>query len=113
MYIISELEFLKSVSQFSSFSIVCFQFFSVQNCGVDLSSSVKAHWLSVTDKLAGAGAEICDVSLPHFHYGVSCYTVLCAAEVSSNFAKYSSLLFGEQVTVTMKRLLHIRNFTHE
>ena len=68
----------------------------IQNCGIDrLSSSVKTHWLSVSDKLASAGAEMYDVSLPHFHYGVSCYTVLCAAEVSSNFAKYSSLLFGK------------------
>ena len=50
--------------------------------------------MSAIDKLAGAGAVVTDVSLPHFLLGVPCYTVLCAAEVSSNFAKYSSLFFG-------------------
>ena len=68
----------------------------IQECEVDfLSPAVRSSWLSVADKLARAGATVSDVSLPHFLYGVPCYAVLCAAEVSSNFAKYSGLQFGE------------------
>ena len=60
-----------------------------------LSPAVQSHWLSAADQLVEAGAIVSDVSLPHFLYGVPCYTVLCAAEVSSNFAKYSGLQYGE------------------
>ncbi len=50
--------------------------------------------LSIADRLAKEGSTITDVSLPHFKHGVASYNILMCAEVTSNMAKYSGLLFG-------------------
>ncbi|WP_405375878.1 MULTISPECIES: Asp-tRNA(Asn)/Glu-tRNA(Gln) amidotransferase subunit GatA [unclassified Microbacterium] len=49
--------------------------------------------------MAAAGAEIVDVSAPHFEYGVAAYYLILPAEASSNLAKFDSVRFGLRVDV--------------
>ena len=44
------------------------------------------------------GAEIVEVSAPHFEYGVAAYYLILPAEASSNLAKFDSVRFGLRVT---------------
>src|SRR5690606_37037169 len=48
--------------------------------------------------MAAQGAEIVEVSAPHFEYGVAAYYLILPAEASSNLAKYDSVRFGLRVT---------------
>src|SRR5690606_32089596 len=45
------------------------------------------------------GAEIVEVSAPHFEYGVAAYYLILPAEASSNLAKFDSVRFGLRVDV--------------
>ncbi len=47
--------------------------------------------------LAANGAEIVEVSAPHFEYAVAAYYVILPAEASSNLAKFDSVRFGLRV----------------
>ena len=51
------------------------------------------------DAIAGyienSGGHVKIVSLPHTELAVPCYNVICAAEVSSNMAKFTGLPFGK------------------
>ncbi len=49
--------------------------------------------------LEAAGAEIVEVSAPHFEYGVAAYYLILPAEASSNLAKFDSVRFGLRVDV--------------
>jgi aspartyl-tRNA(Asn)/glutamyl-tRNA(Gln) amidotransferase subunit A len=49
--------------------------------------------------LESQGAEIVDVSAPHFEYGVAAYYLILPAEASSNLAKFDSVRFGLRVDV--------------
>jgi len=44
--------------------------------------------------LAANGAEIVEVSAPHFEYAIAAYYLLMPAEASSNLAKFDSVRFG-------------------
>ncbi|WP_460801828.1 Asp-tRNA(Asn)/Glu-tRNA(Gln) amidotransferase subunit GatA [Microbacterium sp. GXF6406] len=44
------------------------------------------------------GAEIVEISTPHFEYGVAAYYLILPAEASSNLAKFDSVRFGMRVT---------------
>ena len=50
--------------------------------------------------LTGAGAEIVEVSAPHFEYAVAAYYVILPAEASSNLAKFDSVRFGLRAKVS-------------
>ncbi|GAA3945766.1 Asp-tRNA(Asn)/Glu-tRNA(Gln) amidotransferase subunit GatA [Microbacterium soli] len=43
------------------------------------------------------GAEIVEISAPHFEYGVAAYYLILPAEASSNLAKFDSVRFGLRV----------------
>ena len=43
------------------------------------------------------GAEIVEISAPHFEYGVAAYYLILPAEASSNLAKFDSVRFGMRV----------------
>jgi aspartyl-tRNA(Asn)/glutamyl-tRNA(Gln) amidotransferase subunit A len=45
------------------------------------------------------GAEIVEISAPHFEYGVAAYYLILPAEASSNLAKFDSVRFGLRVEV--------------
>jgi aspartyl-tRNA(Asn)/glutamyl-tRNA(Gln) amidotransferase subunit A len=44
--------------------------------------------------LAGLGAEIVDVSLPHTKYGIPVYYILTPSEISSNLARFDGIRYG-------------------
>ncbi len=48
-------------------------------------------------KLAGLGAEITEVSCPHFQYGLAAYYLILPSECSSNLAKFDAMRYGLRV----------------
>lgn len=50
-------------------------------------------------KLEAQGAEIVEISAPHFEYAVAAYYLILPAEASSNLAKFDSVRFGLRVDV--------------
>ncbi|MFC7624959.1 Asp-tRNA(Asn)/Glu-tRNA(Gln) amidotransferase subunit GatA [Microlunatus sp. GCM10028923] len=48
-------------------------------------------------KLADLGAEIVEVSCPHFQYGLAAYYLILPSECSSNLAKFDAMRFGLRV----------------
>jgi len=47
-------------------------------------------------RLAEAGAEIVDLTLPHTRYGIPTYYIVAPAEASSNLARYDGVHFGHR-----------------
>ncbi len=58
---------------------------------------VSEAFRSSLDALAAHGAEIVEISAPHFEYGVAAYYLILPAEASSNLAKFDSVRFGMRV----------------
>jgi aspartyl-tRNA(Asn)/glutamyl-tRNA(Gln) amidotransferase subunit A len=50
------------------------------------------------DLLERQGAELVEVSAPHFRYAIAAYYLILPAEASSNLAKFDSVRFGLRVT---------------
>lgn len=48
------------------------------------------------DELRSAGAEIVDVEVPAFTYGLTAYYLIAPAEASSNLARYDGVRFGSR-----------------
>ncbi|MDO4241806.1 MAG: Asp-tRNA(Asn)/Glu-tRNA(Gln) amidotransferase subunit GatA, partial [Microbacteriaceae bacterium] len=55
---------------------------------------VRAAFEQSLEMAAAQGAEIVEVSAPHFEYAVAAYYLIMPAEVSSNLARYDSVRFG-------------------
>lgn len=49
------------------------------------------------DALAAAGAQIVDVQVPAFTYGLTAYYLIAPAEASSNLARYDGVRYGHRV----------------
>ena len=62
-------------------------------------SGVSASFRAALATMAAQGAEIVEVSAPHFEYGVAAYYLILPAEASSNLAKFDSVRFGLRVDV--------------
>ena len=62
-------------------------------------AGVSASFRSALALLEAQGAEIVEVSAPHFEYGVAAYYLILPAEASSNLAKFDSVRFGMRVNV--------------
>lgn len=60
---------------------------------------VSASFRAALAAMEAAGAEIVEVSAPHFEYGVAAYYLILPAEASSNLAKFDSVRFGMRVNV--------------
>jgi aspartyl-tRNA(Asn)/glutamyl-tRNA(Gln) amidotransferase subunit A len=60
----------------------------------NLDPEIKQLTQSNIDKLAQAGAEIVDISLPSLPLALAVYYVVCPAEVSSNLSRYDGQRFG-------------------
>ena len=58
---------------------------------------VSQRFHEALELLTTAGAEIVEVSAPHFEYAVAAYYVILPAEASSNLAKFDSVRFGLRV----------------
>lgn len=59
-----------------------------------LDEDVKANFDASVQKLADAGYEIIDVSMPNLLYSLSMYYIIMPAEVSSNMARFDGIRFG-------------------
>ncbi|WP_036316683.1 Asp-tRNA(Asn)/Glu-tRNA(Gln) amidotransferase subunit GatA [Microbacterium sp. B24] len=62
-------------------------------------AGVSAPFRAALALLEAQGAEIVEVSAPHFEYGVAAYYLILPAEASSNLAKFDSVRFGLRVDV--------------
>ena len=60
-------------------------------------AGVQQRFHETLDLLASNGAEIVEVSAPHFDYAVAAYYLILPAEASSNLAKFDSVRFGLRV----------------
>ncbi len=61
------------------------------------SPDVAARLDEAFDALRDAGAEIIDVEVPAFTYGLTAYYLIAPAEASSNLARYDGVRFGHRV----------------
>ena len=61
------------------------------------SPDVAARLDEAFDALRDAGAEIVDVDVPAFGYGLTAYYLIAPAEASSNLARYDGVRFGHRV----------------
>lgn len=62
------------------------------------SPDVQARLDEAFDALAAAGAEIIDVQVPAFGYGLTAYYLIAPAEASSNLARFDGVRFGSRTT---------------
>ncbi|BDV30799.1 Asp-tRNA(Asn)/Glu-tRNA(Gln) amidotransferase subunit GatA [Microbacterium terricola] len=60
---------------------------------------VSASFRSALAAMEAQGAEIVEISAPHFEYGVAAYYLILPAEASSNLAKFDSVRFGMRLDV--------------
>ena len=56
--------------------------------------AVATAFREMLERLAGAGAEIVDVSLPSTEYALSAYYLIAPAECSANLARFDGVRFG-------------------
>jgi aspartyl-tRNA(Asn)/glutamyl-tRNA(Gln) amidotransferase subunit A len=64
--------------------------------GEGVEPGTRAAVEASVDRLAGLGAEIADVALPHTDYALSAYYILAPAECSSNLARYDGVRYGHR-----------------
>ena len=50
--------------------------------------------MAAIERLAGLGAEIVEVSLPHTSYALTTYYIIAPAEASANLARYNGVKYG-------------------
>ncbi|PFG31493.1 Asp-tRNA(Asn)/Glu-tRNA(Gln) amidotransferase subunit GatA [Paramicrobacterium agarici] len=66
--------------------------------GEGIQDGVATRFREALDVLEKNGAEIVEVSAPHFEYAVAAYYLILPAEASSNLARFDSVRFGLRVT---------------
>ncbi|WP_298889011.1 Asp-tRNA(Asn)/Glu-tRNA(Gln) amidotransferase subunit GatA [uncultured Serinicoccus sp.] len=59
---------------------------------------VQARFEEALDALRGLGAEVTEVSCPHFAYAMAAYYLILPSEASSNLARYDAMRYGLRVT---------------
>jgi aspartyl-tRNA(Asn)/glutamyl-tRNA(Gln) amidotransferase subunit A len=65
--------------------------------GEGYAPGVEQRFAEAVELLAGLGAEIVEVSCPHFEYALAAYYLIMPSEVSSNLAKFDAMRFGLRV----------------
>ncbi len=68
--------------------------------GEGYQAGVRARFEESLTLLRGAGAEIVEVSCPHFTYALGAYYLILPSEASSNLAKFDGMRFGLRVEPT-------------
>ena len=61
-----------------------------------LDAEVRSAVEAAVQKLAKAGCEIVQISLPHTKYAIPTYYVIATAEASSNLARYDGVRYGHR-----------------
>jgi len=64
--------------------------------GDGIDPAVRARVMASVEKLAAAGAEIVEISLPHTEYAVATYYVIAPAEASSNLSRFDGIRYGRR-----------------
>ena len=62
-----------------------------------LDEEVEAAVRAAIDQLAGLGAEVTEISLPHIRYALPAYYLIAPAEASANLARYDGVRYGPRV----------------
>jgi aspartyl-tRNA(Asn)/glutamyl-tRNA(Gln) amidotransferase subunit A len=65
--------------------------------GEGYQAGVSARFDESLDVLRGLGAEVVEVSCPHFEYALGAYYLIMPSEASSNLAKFDGMRFGLRV----------------
>jgi aspartyl-tRNA(Asn)/glutamyl-tRNA(Gln) amidotransferase subunit A len=65
--------------------------------GEGYQPGVLASFEQAVDTLRGLGAEIVEVSCPHFEYALAAYYLILPSECSSNLARFDSVRYGLRV----------------
>ena len=65
--------------------------------GEGYQAGVQARFEESVELLREAGAEIVEVSCPHFQYAMAAYYLILPSEASSNLARYDAMRYGLRV----------------
>lgn len=65
--------------------------------GEGFQEGVRTRFHEALALMENAGAELVEVSAPHFEYAIDAYYLILPAEASSNLAKFDSVRFGLRV----------------
>ena len=65
--------------------------------GEGYQAGVRARFDEAVTLLVGAGAEVVEVSCPHFEYALATYYLILPSEASSNLAKFDAMRYGLRV----------------
>ncbi|WP_106848138.1 Asp-tRNA(Asn)/Glu-tRNA(Gln) amidotransferase subunit GatA [Blastococcus sp. Marseille-P5729] len=65
--------------------------------GAGLEAGVRAEFDAAVQTLRDLGADIVEISCPHFSYGVAAYYLIAPSEASSNLARFDSVRYGLRV----------------
>ncbi|QCR40342.1 Asp-tRNA(Asn)/Glu-tRNA(Gln) amidotransferase GatCAB subunit A [Microbacterium sp. SGAir0570] len=80
---------------------------------VGFQPGVSASFRASLAAMEAQGAEIVEISAPHFEYGVAAYYLILPAEASSNLAKFDSVRFGLRVDVPGGTVEDVMSATRE
>jgi aspartyl-tRNA(Asn)/glutamyl-tRNA(Gln) amidotransferase subunit A len=62
--------------------------------GEGYQAGVEARFREAVELLGDLGAEVVEVSCPHFTYGLPAYYLILPSEVSSNLARFDAMRYG-------------------
>ena len=65
--------------------------------GEGYQPGVRASFEQAVTQLEKLGAELTEVSCPHFEYGLAAYYLILPSEVSSNLARFDAMRYGLRV----------------
>jgi aspartyl-tRNA(Asn)/glutamyl-tRNA(Gln) amidotransferase subunit A len=65
--------------------------------GEGYQDGVLSAYRTAVETLAGLGAEVVEVSCPHFEYALPAYYLIAPSECSSNLARFDSVRYGLRV----------------
>jgi len=65
--------------------------------GEGYQPGVRARFDEALELLTGAGAEVVEVSCPHFEYALAAYYLILPSEASSNLARFDAMRYGLRV----------------
>jgi len=65
--------------------------------GEGIESEVASAVNDAVERLAGLGADIVEISLPHMRYALPVYYLIAPAEASANLARYDGIRYGPRV----------------
>jgi aspartyl-tRNA(Asn)/glutamyl-tRNA(Gln) amidotransferase subunit A len=65
--------------------------------GEGYQAGVRARFDESVEMMVKAGAEVVEVSCPHFEYGLGAYYLILPSEASSNLAKFDGMRYGLRI----------------